>query len=342
MTNTFCFGVANAYLYDVSNGDILAQSKTLLDSSIAVALSNVDVRGGWGNPLLASYFHSAGINITLNDAQWNLAFLAKNVGASLVTGKNIYGEETVTLGGGGAGTITGTPLAVVGSTVYGWVTLASGLTEKVEFTGSNFTCTGAEGDDVVVRYYYLDAAARSATVSANFVPSIARLVLEAQLFSSDQSANVIGTIQFEFPRVTLSGNLQISLKGDSVASTPLEARALAFTPSGSTTQIYGYFSEKLTAANWYDNLIAISAVGGDFSVAAAATHTIVVRGIHSDGSVSLPPVADLTFSSSDALKATVGAHTGVVTGVAAGSTVIHIYPTNKDTIDAYVTATVPA
>ena len=73
--------------------DKIFESKTLVDSSIEVTLQNVDTRGGFGNKLLNIYYHSAEMNITLTDAQWNLDYIKAIVGS----------EETLT---DGEGTIT--------------------------------------------------------------------------------------------------------------------------------------------------------------------------------------------------------------------------------------------
>jgi hypothetical protein len=340
MTNKFIFGVANAYLYDEEN-NVIAQSKTLVDSSINAAIQNVDIRGGQGNPLLARYFHSPEASITLNDTQWNLNFLAKVVGGNVSTGKNVYEEEVVTLGADGVGTVTGTPLAVTGTDVVGWCVNADGDEEKVDFTSKNFTPTGgAEGDVVTIRYYMLDAAARTMTISANFIPAIARLVLEAQLFSSEASTNKIGTVLFEFPRVQLSGGFSVSLTADGVSSTPLEAMALAYTPAGSTEAVLGYVTERVTGTTWYSNVKALAIEGGDFGLTTGQTKQLVVYAIPSDGGAAfrVPVMSDLTFSSSTVGAATVNA-AGLVTFVAAGTTTVKATITEKASVDANVVVT---
>ena len=100
------------------------------------------------------------------------------------------------MGGGGAGTVVGTPLTDLGTggAVYGWVTLVNGTTQQVTFTGSAFTCSGTSGDVVCVRYYALNSASTSVTIPANIIPSIFKLVLEAELVSSDETSNIIGKV----------------------------------------------------------------------------------------------------------------------------------------------------
>lgn len=340
----FLVSVADIYLYD-ENDNIIASAKTLVDSSLESTLANTDIRGGKGNPLQYIYYHSPDMNITLNDVQFNLDFLAKNVGSTLTTGANVYTEENVTLGVGGAGTVAGTPLAIQATTIYGWVTLRNGTVERVTFTGQNFTCSGAQNDVVCVRYYVLDSAAKSITINANMIPSIGRLVLDAQLASSTgSSTNVIGRVQFIFPKVTMTGNFTMSMTADGVSQTPLAARVLAFTPTDantgcSTADVFGYINKITFNTNWYDDVIALAIVGGDFSLAVAGTKTLVVKSLHSDGSVGTPPVADLTFSTTSGAIATVSS-AGLVTGVSAGTATISVTITAKTAIDASVKVTV--
>jgi len=336
----FLVSTADVYGYDASQ-NLVVFGKTLLDSSIETTLGNTDVRAGRGNQLQYVYYHTPEMNINISDAQWNLDFIAKNVGKDVDTGSNIYTEETVTLGSGGAGTILGTPLAVSGSVVYGWVTQESGVTTRVTFTGSNFTLSGGvSGEVVCVRYYALDSAARSVTIPANFVPSILRLVLVAQLASSEGSTNIIGEVQIEVARATMTGAFTISLTPDGVASTPLMARALAANDiwSGCSSEpTYAKINEIIYSANWYDNVIALAIEGGDFTLA-SGTKQLVVRAVPQSGASFIPPTADLTFSSSVTADATVNS-SGLVTYVSTGASLITASITAKPTIDASVTAT---
>lgn len=54
------------------------------------------------------------------------------------------------------------------------------------------------------------------------------------------------------------------------------------------------------------------------------------------------PNADLTYSSAASGTATVTAHGGLVTGVAAGSTQISVYITANSSVDAECTVVVPS
>lgn len=341
----FLTSVADVYAYDESD-NLLFESKTLLDTSIEVTLANTEVRGGRGNQLLYMYYHSNAMNITLNDTQWNLQMLGSTVGESVVTGNDIYTEETITLGASGGGTVTGTPLAIQGTTVYGWVKQLDGTTQRVTFSGSTFaSSSGTSGDVVCVRYYAADSASRSITIPANAIPKVVRLVMEASLNSGDDSANKIGKVQFIVYKATLSGSFTLSLTSDGVSQTPLTAMALAYqdadTAACTSEPVYAKIIEVLDSANWYDNVIALAIEGGDFALTHPATDTLVVYAIPNNGDAPfIAPNADLDFTSGTTATATITLHGGVVSTVASGTTLLKAVITDKTSIEASCTLTV--
>jgi hypothetical protein len=224
-TRKFMTSVADVYGYDESD-NLVFTSKTLLNSAMEVTLGSTEVRGGRGNALLYTYYHTGAMTVNLEETQFNLAFLAAAVGQNIVTGNSIYTEETITLGAAGTGTVLGTPLAIQGTALYGWVSQLDGTIERVTFTGKTFpSSTGASGDVVCVRYYATDAASRSVNIPSNAIPKIVRLVMEAQLNSSDVATNKIGKVQIIVPKFSLTGAFTLSLASDGVSNTPLSGVA---------------------------------------------------------------------------------------------------------------------
>ena len=339
----FLVSTADVYGYD-SNDNLLFVGKTLLDSSIETTLSNTDVRAGKGNQLQYIYYHTAEMNIAINEAQFSLEFLALNTGSSIETGANIWTEESVTVTNG-AGVVTqGTPLAIQTQTIYGWVTKEDGTVERVTFNGTGFKLTdGSYNGTVCVRYYTNDAAARKVTVYADMLPSTIRLVMVGTLASSDSTTNQIGTVQIEVPRASMTGAFTLSMTPDAVAQTPLSVRALASTETAGgcsgNRPIYATITEKVNGAKWYDNVIALAIKGGDFNLKSGDSKTLQVYAIKNDGSAAfLAPIDGLTFVSSETSKATVDG--GIVAGVAAGSSTIKATITEVPEIDANVVVTV--
>ena len=339
----FLVSTADVYGYD-SNDNLLFVGKTLLDSSIETTLSNTDVRAGKGNQLQYVYYHTAEMNITINEAQFSLEFLALNTGSSIETGANIWTEESVTVTNG-AGVVTqGTPLAIQTQTIYGWVTKEDGTVERVAFNGADFTLADSSYNGTVcVRYYTNDAAARKVTVYADMLPSTIRLVMVGTLASSDSTTNQIGTVQIEVPRASMTGAFTLSMTPDAVAQTPLSVRALASTETAGgcsgNRPIYATITEKINGAKWYDNVIALAIKGGDFNLKSGDSKTLQVYAIKNDGSAAfLAPVGGITFVSSETSKATVEG--GIVSGVAPGSSTIKATITEVPEIDANVVVTV--
>lgn len=341
----FLTSVADVYAYD-QNDTVVFTGKTLLDSSIEVTLGSAPVRGGRGNQLQYIYYHTGEMKFTLTDTQFNLGFLAATIGKDIELVDDVYVEENVTLTGTGAGSVVdATPLATAGGeVVYGWATAPDGEIYKVTFTGKDFVGAGtlASGTLVCVRYYReLNAGVQSLTIPANILPKVVRLVMETQLNSADVTSNKIGKIQIIAPKVTLSGAFSISMKADGVANTPLTGTALAYydpiVDAGCTNEpYYARLIEIIDNANWYDNVMALAIEGGDF-VLPSGNVTLSVWAIPTAGAAFLAPNADLTFSSSEAGNYTVGTHTGVVSWVANGTSLITTYITAANTIEASCT-----
>jgi hypothetical protein len=302
MTKRFLTSVANAYLYD-DNDVLLVTGKTLLDSSIETTLGNADIRAGRGNQLQYIYYHTAEMSITITDAQWNLDFLAQTVGNSISHTPNIWKEETITLTSGGGGTVSSQPLVISGTVLYGWVTQHSGTVERVTFgAGTKVfpTSGGAENDEVCIRYYTADSAQHSITINANMIPNIVRLVLEAQLNSSDSTTNLIGSVQIEIPKAALTGAFSIKMTPDGVASTPLTARALANEDSTSTAcdhnPFYATITEIITSTLWWSDVIALSIEGGDFGLVHPLTKQLHIWAIPSTGLPFLVADTGITYA----------------------------------------------
>lgn len=340
----FMVSVADYYMYD-QDQNLLAAGKTLSDSSIEVTVQSSDVRGGKGAPLQYIYFNTPDMNITLTDTQFNLPFLSLSTGQAIENSVDVWTEENVTLTTGGAGTVAGTPVVILGNaSKYGWVTNSAGATERVVFTGSAFTSTIAvSGDVVCMRYYELDTSAKQVTIPANIIPSIFTLVLDAQLASSDESTNIVGSVQIIIPKVQLTGNFSLSMTMDGVSTTPLSARALAYTPVGvagcTNGDIFAEIKQIQFNTNWYDDVYALAFAPAEIALAAAGTKQSVLKALHTVGSPSTPPMSGITFSTDNAAVATVNS-AGLITGVGAGTTNINAVITSKTSVDAFAEVTV--
>ena len=338
MTKKFVVSTADVYAYDESE-NLLFRGITLIDSSIETKINAVEVRGGKSNPLQFLYYTNPDLSIKISDCQWSLDYLANMVGSSVQVGNSVFVEETVALTSG-SGSVVGTPLAQPGdgAVLYGWVTDSAGTVATVIFTGQAFTY-GSTTQNVCVRYYATSSASRSVTINSKYVPKTVKLVMSAILASPDVSSTILGELQVIVPKFSLSGNFMINLKADSVATTPVDGRALAYRdPTGtggcSESDYFAKIIEIVTSANWYDDVVGLSILGDDTrSLAHPGTLQLSVRAVTSQGYVFTPINSGLTYASSVVGKATINS-SGLITTVATGATTISATITAKNTIGA--------
>jgi len=345
----FLTSVADVFGYD-NDDNLLFVAKTLLDSSIEVSLGSAPVRGGRGNQLLYTYYHTAEMKFNLTEAQWNLELVGATVGGTYELG-NYYVQETIAVQGS-SGSVSEIPLAFTGTTIYGWATSPLGVTQRVTFSGSigSFPVVGTETrGNWCVRYLTANVSAgKSITIKASMIPQVLKLVMETQLNSADVTTNKIGMVQIIVPRAQLSGAFTISMKADGVSNTPLTGTALAYTPTATgadactVDSYYATITEIIDNTNWYDNISSLSFSGGNVSLTVGESKTFVVYAIPYTGSAFKVPNVYLSFSSTAASCVSAAPHSGSVVALAAGSVVISASATSASTIIGYVGVTVAA
>jgi len=356
----FLTSVADVYAYD-SADTLVFTAKTLLDSSVDVALGSTPIRGGRGSQLQYVYYHTAEMKFVLTDTQWNLSMLGATAGATPTLNNDVYMEESVPCvvsSNTVTATVTkATPLAWLGLTnIYGWASTPMGNIIAGTFTGSAWTGTKLStdtlktADKICIRYYAANAASNAITISANMIPKVVKLVMETQLNSADVTTNKIGIVQVIAPTVTLSGAFNIAMKSDGVSNTPLTASALAYngapgTDACATAPYYAKIIEIIDSANWYDNVIGLSVVGGDFSMPKSTPSTLDVWAVPVSGAAFRAPLGgELVFAlvgSPSATGTTVDPSTGVVTALSTtGTAVINALIAGATGVDTTVTVTV--
>ena len=341
MSNYFLAGVAQVDIF--AEDQLFSQAKTLLDTSITIDVSETDVRGGQGNKLLGKYFHTSKFDAKLTDTMWRLEYLAKNIGSIITVGADVYTTESITLAAGGIGTVVAVPADFASYGTIGWAKKPTDATyQTVTFTGQTFAFVGGvQGDVVCVQFVALDNAARQIVIPSNIIPSVVRLVMKAQLFSGDSNdisaSSFVGYVFIEVPSFQLSGKQTISMTANGVSNTPLEGSAISVNSVDCVgAGYYAIIKEQIIGATWYSDVNSLAIEGGEVNIAVLGTETLSVLAIHENAMPSKAPNADLTFASSVPAKATVGLHTGLVTGVAAGTTVITVSITGKPSIESFV------
>lgn len=353
----FLANVMDAYVY--AGDQLLFTSKALTDSSISIGITAEEVRGGKGNKLIGRYFHDSSFGLTLQDALFELGYIAHNVGSQVVSGTSgMLTEEQITATGSGALTVGGTPYDFLSLGTIGWIA-KPGSDEWSTFTFSGSSATGVtladgsaiiNGDTYCVKYMS-EAPCDEIVISADFVPDEVSVVLKGDLYKASKgndvsTSSIIGHIEVDVPRFQLEGSMDISLSSSGAAQIPFSGQALVtMEESCEGGGYYAVVKEFETSANWYDNLVAFALEGSDsISIVKDTTKKLNIYGIYSNGSAKLIKSSNLKFTatsgagtvSDGVLTAANIAGTGTITVECSGST--NPKPSVKLVIDVTVTA----
>lgn len=345
MRKRFLVSVGEAVAMQGNN--VIFTAKTLLDSGLTVETSNQEIRGGVGNQLQAVYYHTGTLNVTLTDTQFRLPYIALNTGSKITAGGNIWANETVVLNGN-EGVLTGTPVSIDGQPLAVWVEDGdSYATLPVTYSGGKykFSTSGtsiASNSTICAMYMNTKNSAQSITIPANIVPDRIRLYITANLYGDVSGNGFIGKVQIEIPVCQLAGSQEITMTADGYSNTPLTGMAIAYSDGSvgcSTGAYYAKITEYLSDSNWYEGITGLSIEGGDFTLENGDDATLRVWAVKGTTSF-LCDNANLTFTSGIESVATIGANTGIVSTVAAGTTLLKAVITEKPEIEASCTLTV--
>lgn len=320
----FLIGVADVRLYaDEQCTSLVASSKTMLNNTVDITNSAVDIQGGKGNKLQKRFFTSAMMNLTLTDCRFDLGMIAANVGSEIASSFTVRKEMNVTLNNY-VGTLTGvTPVGVNGGAAVGYVEYDGEIFGEgiaLATAGDNYTITVPQSwgipanASVCVSFNAIDDSARYITVPANIIPKVVYAVLEADLASDEAGEGVIGRATVVVPRLQLSGTQSLALTSDGYAQQEITGSALAFTPSGTaqpcgSKEIYGYIVEELKNATWYSDVKAL--IVSDLKGASGDAIPVVVYAFNGQYSFLLTSkqLDDLTVTGSDGVTYTKATHT---------------------------------
>lgn len=353
----FLANVMDAYVY--TGDQLLFTSKALTDSSISIGVTAEEIRGGKGNRLIGRYFHDSSFGLTLQDALFELGYIAHNVGSQVISGTGgMLTEEQVVATGAGTLTVAGTPYDFLSLGTIGWIASpGSDAWSTFTFTGKNASdVTLADGSAIVSGdtycvKYMSEAACDEVIISADFVPDEVSVVLKGDLYKASKgndvsTSSIIGHIEVDVPRFQLEGSMDISLSSSGAAQIPFSGQALVtMDESCEGNGYYAVVKKFETSANWYDNLVAFALEGSDsISMVKSTTKKLNVYGIYSNGSARLIKSSNLKFTATSSagtvsdgvLTAANSAGTGTVTVECAGAT--NPKPSVQLIIDVTVTA----
>lgn len=308
------FLVSTADVAFFKDGVLAFTGTTSLNTSISVSMEEQEIVGGKGNKTLYKYKYGRKITPSIEMAEWNLAYIAANVGSSIFEGlKDVFAvAECVTLTKG-VGTLKKVPVGKV------YIENPDGSTSEVTSVGS--TITVGDADTTVLATYQYSTNVKRVTIDAESTPFVGRLVLTADKHNNKKGK--VGEVQIEIPSFQLSGTFDMTLEASANSTTKLEGSALAVEgASCSDGSVYAYITEIPSA----ESTVAVSDIAvtpAVINLAVNETKALNVVGIKGGlySNVAID-AADCTITSEDAAIATVS--NGIVNGVAAGTTYINV------------------
>lgn len=309
--------------------DMLAfTGTTSLNTSISVSMEDQEITGGKGNKTLYKYKYGRKLAPSIEMAEWNLAYIAANVGSTVFEGlKDVFAvAECVTLTNG-VGTLKKIPVGKV------FVEKADGSTVEIQPVGSTITVGDVNG--TVLATYQYSTNVKRVTIDAESTPFVGRLVMSADKHNNKKGK--VGEVQIEVPSFQLNGTFDISLEASGNTTTKLEGDALAVDgASCSDGSVYAYISEIPSVASTVAvNDLAVTPAVIKIAVDEEKKLNIIgiKGGLYSNVAID---VKDCVITSDEPTKATVS--DGVVKGVAEGTTYINVtYGNVKDVVKVTVT-----
>lgn len=309
------FLVSTADVVFMHNGMLAFTGTTSLNTSISVSMEDQEITGGKGNKTLYKYKYGRKVEPSIEMAEWNLAYIAANVGSTVFEGlKDVFAvAECVTLTKG-VGTLKHKPVGDV------FVQKTDGSTAKVTPSGSSIT-VGNSDDTVTVTYQY-NTNVKRITIDADSTPLVGELILTADKHNNLKGK--VGEVQIDVPSFQLSGTFDISLEASGNTTTKMDGSALAV--DGASCEdgaVYAYITEVPSEASTVavNDIAATPAV---IELKKTETANIKVIGIKGGlySNVELDS-SECTFDSDTKGTATVDAK-GAVKAVAAGTAIVTV------------------
>ena len=349
----FLAGVARAIL--LRGNTIIGVANTLITSGFDFTIASEEIRGGQGNGLFGKYFHDSALNVTIEDAMFNLEYVAASLGTTLRQGGLSFKEEESTVTTAKQIPLSTTPLALEGSLVawYSKPGQDNWITGTVKTANSKYYIdveAATVGEKYCVKYFWQNENAESIVIPVQYVPAELHVILINDEFSGEAIDSIdttaIGRLITDIPRLQLAGEQNLALSATGAATTSLSGSALAVASDATsceTDAYYGTMTEEIFGATWQDNVVALAIEDNDIQLETSATATLSVYAVYGGNKASQKKDnSNFTFtvvggSSSDI---TVDA-TGLVTAKGTGSAYVQVTLTGKDNVaPAYAQVTV--
>ena len=356
-------GFSEAYVFDVSSGDLLLYSNKFKTGNITTSMNNGAIEGGLGNRLLLNIPDTTRVTGSFETADFSLEARGLQMGSTVqYNGVSLIRERivatTTTL------TVSKTPASAYGQAsseqVYNCYVGNDGVNYGVDKTTKevqDFTAT--PGQEYCVLYYSAVLSAESLAVPTSFAPVIGSMVIKTPIYSengnSAMNSSLAGYLYNFYPRAQfIGGDAGINGSQTEATTTSWNFEVLAYDEADETcsecandNSVYGYMV--YVPCNQRDTLSAVKGlaiVGGVIALSAdtnASNHTAQLPVFYymDNGQLITPTYTDLTYTSDNA--AVTVSNSGLLTAVSANNDVhVTATATAKPSLTATVTVSVAA
>ena len=349
----FLAGVARAIL--LRGNTIIGVANTLITSGFDFTIASEEIRGGQGNGLFGKYFHDSALNVTIEDAMFNLEYVAASLGTTLRQGGLSFKEEESTVATAKQIPLSTTPLALEGSLVawYSKPGQDNWITGTVKTANSKYYIdveAATVGEKYCVKYFWQNENAESIVIPVQYVPAELHVILINDEFSGEAIDSIdttaIGRLITDIPRLQLAGEQNLALSATGAATTSLSGSALAVASDATsceTDAYYGTMTEEIFGATWQDNVVALAIEDNDIQLATSQTATLSVYAVYGGNKASQKKDnSNFTFAVVGGSSSVITVDgTGLVTAKGRGSAYVQVTLTGKDNVaPAYAQVTV--
>lgn len=356
MGQHFLAGVGRALIF--RNNALIGVAKTLTNSTFDFSITGEEIRGGAANALWGKYFHDSNLQVTLEDAMFNLEYIAASLGVNVQSGGISVMEEELTATTEQTVTLSQTPIAFDG-TMIGWYKKPTDSDWTIGTVSTQPTNTmsipkSSQNEVYCVKYFYSNENAKSITIKTQYVPSELHVVILNDLFSGDinniSSAIRYGRLITDIPRLQMDGSQNLALTATGAATVSLTGSALAVSTTDSCEEdpYYGTMTQEIYGEVWQDEVVGLALENPDIDLGANGTETLIVRAVFGGNMASQrKDNSNFTFTvettPTPATGVTVGENTGIVTASSAttGTALVSVALTDyPDVPPAYALVTI--
>ena len=361
MPHLYVQGIGTAIMTDFE-GNIKYFSDKFLEGNIAVSADEGVITADVGNGPVIVIPTNPNVTVTVTAADYSEYAKAAAVGARITYGAPDMVCQTV-IASGTSLTISlanGTPVAGPGMTNIVCYVQTVGDTSQIVQDGVAYAIdptsgaidgfTATDGAEYLVTYYVSRANASMTTITTNPKGEVVRFVLQRPIYTNvESSANqgdLWGMLYEIIPRLQLmpdgaanSGNQ------NSPTTTTINGRAMVYDSDTANTDCE---SSSLNGVPLMYRIIVpcdhaggidgiLGALGGSISLPEGYTFQIHPAVIVNGRLSYSVPVTDFSYISSETSVATVGAGTGIISGVSEGNAVIIVmYTVESETYTDYI------